>query len=372
MLKLAYDFSARAIQTMRHMPIADEATRGVCEWQPEDLVGKLDGVVPTNDLTHLRDDVVARAGRYKHSRGRDFTVHLEGVAGVLQRWQRTPLVIQTGLFHSAYSTQQYPYGIYDHTQREQLESVLGADGERLVFLFCTHDRVDLYAQAVGLARAGQTLPAEGLLLRNALTGGEAQVPREVLAVLLQVHAADLVEQLNGFDFEMIYALLAVIEDQVDVPAALQEMRAGGMGPDTLSIELPTRMGTLALAPLLGLNRRLLPLRLSLGRWLSRNRTLSANELERVQQFETQFPFVLELPWLRLVHEEGLLPEQQNRLRARCAELYRAWGTPWLKAPFEHNRTFERLLLNETAPAFAPTSAASAGPVRTGASQVASA
>ena len=247
---------------------------------------------------------------------------------------------------------------------------MGVDGERLVFVFCTHDRVDLYAQVVELARRGQTLPADGLLLRNALTGGEAQVPREVLAVLLQVHAADLVEQLNGFDFEMIYALLAVIEDVVDVPGALPEMRAGGMGPDTLSIELPERMGTLALAPLLGLNRRLLPLRVALSRWLSRDRTLSANELERVQQFETQFPFVLELPWLRLVHEDGLLPEQQNQLRARCAELYRAWGAPWLKGPFEHNRTFERLLLNEALPAFSITRSAVPS-AQTGASQVAS-
>ena len=349
MLKLAYDFSARAIRTLRHVPIADIETRTACEWQNEDLSTGLASFVPTNDLEHLRDDVVERAGRFKHSRGRDFKVHLEGVAAVLMRWNCAPLVVQTGLFHSAYSTQQYPYGIYDHTQREQLISVLGTDGERLVFVFCTHDRVDLYAQVVELARAGQPLPAEGLRLRNALTGSHALVPCELLTILLQVHAADLVEQLNGFDFEMIYALLAVIENRVDVPACLHEMRAGGVGPSTLGIELPTRMGTLALAPLLGINRRLLPMRIAISRWLSRNRTLTDAELARLQGFEAEFPYVLELPWLRLMHEEGLTAEQQNRLRARCVALYRAWGTPWLKAPFEHNRVFERWLLSETAP-----------------------
>lgn len=346
MLKLAYDFSARAVKTLRGQPIASPATRAICEWQAADLAGQVELAAPVNDLTQLRDDVVARAGQYKHSRGRDFTTHLEGVAAVLHRWNSAPLVIQTGLFHSAYSTQQYPYGIYDHTQRDQLRRVLGETGERLVFVFCTHDRVDLYDQAIRLARSGATLPADGLMLRNALTGQQAQVPSAVLQVLLQVHAADLVEQLDGFNFEMIYALLAVLEGQVDVPDCLAQMRAGGVGADSVRIELPTRFGTLALAPLLGLNRRLLPLRRALGRWLKRDQTLSDADLERVRRYETQFPYVLELPWLRLMHEAGLSPTQQSQLQARCVTLYQAWGTTWLKGPFEHNRLFQRLLLDQ--------------------------
>lgn len=346
MLKLAYDFSARAVKTLRQLPIADEGSRELCEWQADDLPQQLAQVAPTNDLTQLRDDVVARAGQYKHSRGRDFTTHLEGVAGVLQRWDRSPLVIQTGLFHSAYSTQQYPYGLYDHTQREQLRAVLGVDGERLVFVFCTHDRVDLYAQAVQLAKAGAALPSEGLVLRNALTGSQALVPCAVLEVLLQVHAADLVEQLDGFAFEMIYALLAPLVGRVELPNCFHEMQAAGMQAGRLQISLQPRFGTLALAPLLGLNRELLPLRLALRRWLRRDRTLSAAELVRVRRYEAQFPYLLELPWLRLMHENDLSPEQQNQLRARCAKLYRAWGTTWLKTPFEHNRVFERLLLTQ--------------------------
>ncbi|MFN2333624.1 MAG: DUF6817 domain-containing protein, partial [Wenzhouxiangellaceae bacterium] len=169
MLKLAYDFSVRAIRTFRGQPIAKAAERPFCEWREADLHREVSPAESSGELDRLSASIMSVANRYKHSRGRGFQDHLQGVAELLQRWEQDAMTVRIGLFHSAYSTQQYPYGLYSYHQREQLRALIGDDAERLVFLFCSHDRVDLYAQAVELAKGGAALPEDGLELRNALT-----------------------------------------------------------------------------------------------------------------------------------------------------------------------------------------------------------
>jgi len=351
MLQLAFDFTARAVQTFRGLPIARESDRDACSWQAADLAPALAAVVPANDLSRLRDDVVARAGHYRHSRGRAFTTHLEGVGAVLATWGQPPLVVQTGLYHSAYSTQQYPYGLYTYAARDELRQILGADGERLVFLFCSHDRVNLYAQVVTLARTGRRLPADGLILRNALTGESARVPRALLAVLLLVHAADLVEQLSGFDFDIVFALLYVLQETVaDVPPCLALLAEGGVNPASLAIDIAAHRGTFALAAVLGWNRRLLPLRLTLERLLRGRSALSDAQVSHLRLLEQRFPYVLELPWLRLTRQRGLDQPAVDELLEQVRRIHGAWGATWLKGHFDGDLSLARLVLNTgTAP-----------------------
>lgn len=343
MLKLAYDFSRRAITTLRGQPIVAAANADGCSWLPDDLVSGLSGVVHSNELDRLNDEVLSRANSYKHSRGRDFQDHLQGVAGLLMRWNQDPLTVQTGLFHSAYSTQQYPYGLYSYAQRQELQALIGKDGERLVFLFCSHDRVDLYAQALAMARAGEKLSSEGLRLRNALTGERAQVPGELVAQLMMVHAADLAEQMDGFEFEMIAVLLAAVTPWLRVPGCLQLMEEAGLASRDTSISIKPGLGTFGLAPVLGLSRKLLPDRLRLVRLLRGQGALSAADELALKDIDQRLPGLAEVPWIRLIRTPAAETEVAAGWVAEVRRRYAAWGVTWLKRPFDGNDRWERLI-----------------------------
>jgi len=193
------------------------------------------------------------------------------------------------------------------------------------------------------------LPAAGLRLRNALTGASAQVPQDLVVVLLLVHAADLVEQMNAFNFEMIYALLAALDGvAVELPACYEQMRAAGVGQGGLPIEIKAARGTFGLLPVLGLNRALLPLRFTLARLLRGSGPLRQVDIARVHNLSDRFPYVLELPWIRLMREPGLSDHEAQNLLAEVRALYGGWGIPWVKSHFEDNSTFERLVVRREA------------------------
>ena len=351
MLKLAYDFSRRAVSTLRGQPIATTEDRQSCEWRAEDLSAEVSSAVRVNDFDQLADSVLKVANNYKHSRGRDFQDHLQGVAGLLVRWQQEPLIVQIGLLHSAYSTQQYPYGLYSYAEREKLAELIGKDAERLVFLFCSHDRVDLYAQAIALCKRGQALPEDGLVLRNALTGNTALVPASIVARLLVVHAADLAEQLDGFNFEIIAALLAGASSRVNMPACFDVLKAQGVDGSNLSISINPARGTFGLAPVLGLDWSLLRDRFTLLRLLRGTGPLDEQAQIQLREIDERRPSLFEVPWIRLQRKpEGPLANESTGVdtqsddwlleaRARHA----AWGVPWLKRPFDANPDYDALI-----------------------------
>jgi len=343
MLKLAYDFSNRAIRTFRGRPIASAAERPYCEWGEADLHREVSAAVSSNELDRLGASILSVANRYKHSRGRGFQDHLQGVARLLQRWEQDALIVQIGLFHSAYSTQQYPYGLYGYQQRDQLRALIGDDAERLVFLFCSHDRVDLYAQAVELAKAGATLPRDGLEVRNALTGSTARVPAELIAPLLVVHVADLAEQMDGFSFDIISALLACAEPWVKAPECLTILRSAGVTGKALSIHIQAERGTFGLAPVLGLSRTLLADRLRLARLLRGRGPLDDQSRAQLDALDQRLPGLFEVPWIRY-HRD--CRGEQARADAALVEArlrHRSWGVPWLKRPFDNNASYRTLI-----------------------------
>lgn len=343
MLKLAFDFSTRAISTFRGQPIASAAERPFCEWGEADLHRKVAPAVSSNDLDRLGASILSVANGYKHSRGRDFQDHLQGVAGLLQRWEQDALTVQVGLFHSAYSTQQYPYGLYSYQQRDKLRALIGHDAERLVFLFCSHDRVDLYAQTVELAKAGKTLPQDGLELRNAFSGSTASVPAQLIAPLLVVHAADLAEQIDGFSFDIISGLLACAEPWVRAPQCLQVLRVAGVTGKALSIRIQAERGTLGLAPVLGLSKTLLADRLRLTRLLRGRGRLDDQSRAHLDALDERLPGLFEVPWIRL-HRDSR--GDQGRADAALADARRrhaSWGVPWLKRSFDGNSSYRALI-----------------------------
>ena len=347
MLKLAYDFSRRAITTLRGQPIVDDIERSHCEWREEDLKDALVPAIKQNDYGSLTSSVLAVADNYKHSRGRGFQEHLQGVAALLERWHQEPLVVQIGLLHSAYSTQQYPYGLFSYADRDKLAELIGPTAERLVFLFCSHDRVDLYSQAISLCKTGQVLPEEGLLLRNALTGSKAMVPADLIARLLVVHAADLVEQMDGFSFEMIAALLSAADQRVELPACFGVLEQQGVTGPNLTISIDPARGTFGLAPVLGLDRSSLKDRLTLTRLLRSSGPLSTQEQARLREIEERRPALFEVPWIR--YQRGFATDTALKdwlLEARAR--HEIWGVPWLKRPFDGNASYHELIVRAAA------------------------
>ncbi|PKL96633.1 MAG: hypothetical protein CVV18_00930 [Gammaproteobacteria bacterium HGW-Gammaproteobacteria-8] len=343
MLKLAYDFTRRAITTFRGQPIANAAERPFCEWGAGDLDPDLSSAGLSDDFDRLGASILGVASRYKHSRGRAFQDHLQGVARLLQRWEQDALIVRIGLFHSAYSTQQYPYGLYGYEQRDELRALIGHDTERLVFLFCSHDRVDLYAQAVELAKAGETLPEDGLELRNALTGSTACVPAELIAPLLVVHAADLAEQMDGFDFAIISALLACAQPWVKPPECLQLLRAAGVAGKALSIRIQAKRGSFGLVPVLGLNKTLLADRLRLARLLRGRGPLDDHSRAQLDALDQRLPGLFEVPWIRLHRDSRGNQARADAMLADARLRHHKWGVPWLKRPFDNNPSYRALI-----------------------------
>jgi len=101
---------------------------------------------------------------------------------------------------------------------------------------------------------------------------------------------------------------------------------------------------------LGWNRRLLPLRLTLERLLRGRSALSDAQVSGLRLLEQRFPYVLELPWLRLTRQRGLDQAAVDELLERVRRIHSAWGATWLKGHFDGDLSLARLVLNTgTAP-----------------------
>lgn len=338
-MTLAIDFAARAVTTALGRPIAPPTMRAHCEWREADTAPLPLAAGEAVSHGSLLGTIREQGAKYPHSRGRAFSDHLEGVSALLAHWQAPSLLVEGGLCHSIYSTQQFPYGLFDYSQRDQVRERLGSELERLVFLFCSHDRVDLYAQAIDLARAGRVLPASGLRLRNALTGAYDQIPRSMVAALLLIHAADIVEQMDGFDYEFTFAVLHVVQPCLAVPACYAQMRDGGVVPEGLKIRINPSRGTFGLYPILGLRPHLLDMRVRLTSALRGQADLSRRQTRTLANLARRHPYLFDLAWLLARRGQFESREDAVRMEARAQELLRAWGAPWLKTPFDGDTTY---------------------------------
>jgi len=71
--------------------------------------------------------------------------HLAGTHAILERWAQPMRVRLAGLMHSVYATDSFARALVDPREREAVRELVGADAERLVFLFCSIDRRDLFS-----------------------------------------------------------------------------------------------------------------------------------------------------------------------------------------------------------------------------------
>lgn len=125
-----------------------------------------------------------RTHEIAHS-GRTLYTHLSGTHALLRDWGNPPDVCLAGLFHSIYGTAHFRKRAFPIDDRATIAGLIGACAEHLAYVFCVTAR-----------------PAELLRQMNSLSpqfmdghvGGTLRVSRHELCCLLEIEAANLVEQ----------------------------------------------------------------------------------------------------------------------------------------------------------------------------------
>jgi hypothetical protein len=118
-------------------------------------------------------------GELEHDSHVPFLSHLIGTRRLLASWGSSPALCDAGLFHSVYGTEYFEP---DRTpDRAAVVGVIGAEAERLAWLWCAIERatLDPAARAVRLRTTGEL---------EVLTAAEA-------ADVATLWAADTVEQI---------------------------------------------------------------------------------------------------------------------------------------------------------------------------------
>lgn len=69
--------------------------------------------------------------------GSDLLTHLQGTEAILRSWGVAEAIALAGLCHAAYGTAGFPLALLPLDQRERLASVIGAEAEAAVYLYCS-------------------------------------------------------------------------------------------------------------------------------------------------------------------------------------------------------------------------------------------
>lgn len=109
-----------------------------------------------------------------------FLAHLVGTARTLRSWGARPALCDAGLFHSVYGTEYFP--LDDEVDRDDVIAVIGAEAERVAWLWCTVRR--------------DTLDAEAGTVVDRHSGDTIVLSAQDLADIAELWAADTVEQID--------------------------------------------------------------------------------------------------------------------------------------------------------------------------------
>lgn len=86
--------------------------------------------------------------RRQHS-GADLAAHLIGTRALLRSWGAREPLCQAGLFHSVFGTEMFPVEAPPTTLRAEVRALIGAEAERLAWLFGQVDRASFTHQVTG-------------------------------------------------------------------------------------------------------------------------------------------------------------------------------------------------------------------------------
>ena len=117
--------------------------------------------------------------------GRPLKDHLVGTHDLLDDWGCVEDVCLAGLFHSVYGTRTFKSVTLATRYRQRLRALIGKYAESLVYIFCMGDRKKLLMD-------NRSAPFFWI---NHLSNERTNLSREVLGDLVELEAANYVEQL---------------------------------------------------------------------------------------------------------------------------------------------------------------------------------
>jgi hypothetical protein len=124
-----------------------------------------------------------QADQTPHS-GRHLLDHLAGTYRLLEAWGNPPATCRAGLFHSIYGTNLFSFRSAGLEERAVIAAAIGAEAERLAYLFCHTDRpLSLLQALIG-----------GSLALPDLSGGAMPITAADLSALLEIEIANFLEQ----------------------------------------------------------------------------------------------------------------------------------------------------------------------------------
>jgi hypothetical protein len=138
------------------------------------------------------------ADEFPHGHGRSLYEHLLGTEAILRCWSQPDWVCDAGGLHSIYGTEIYKRQLIPMVRRSAVQAAVGAQAERLAYLFGMVSRRDLFRQV----ERCQEILAEGLRVQCQIAEGGSSVERlsaDEAVWLLVLHLANTVEQSSGDD-----------------------------------------------------------------------------------------------------------------------------------------------------------------------------
>ncbi|HVB41378.1 MAG TPA: hypothetical protein VNF47_01565 [Streptosporangiaceae bacterium] len=87
----------------------------------------------------------AGANRIQHPGG-TLLAHVQRVSALLESWQASPPLTAAGLCHACYGTDGFPVRLLSLRDRPELEAVIGAEAEALVYFYASCDRKASYPE----------------------------------------------------------------------------------------------------------------------------------------------------------------------------------------------------------------------------------
>ena len=155
--------------------------------------------MPRRSHVNLQDVIVFLeehgAGRLAHGPGHTLSDHLRATMKILLHWRQPQDIVIAGLLHSIYSTDIYRQTLVPLSERKHVAAVAGPGAERLVYLFGSIRRNNLFEQ---LALYDGHLPA-AIPVRCHRGNRSMEISANDAAKLLVIYMANTADQVQGTD-----------------------------------------------------------------------------------------------------------------------------------------------------------------------------
>jgi (p)ppGpp synthase/HD superfamily hydrolase len=158
----------------------------------------------SNLIEKIVNELIDLGAQATQHSGRSFLEHLKGVFYLLDEWGNPLDICLAGLFHSIYGTANYKTQTVSYENRKYIQDLIGENAENLAFLFCVCDVKDFVEQC------HTSVPSR---VRNTLSNEKIPISEEKARAILEIHIANLLDQLPFVSHYLDKDKLSVLMDQ---------------------------------------------------------------------------------------------------------------------------------------------------------------